>query len=72
MMSLKRGWFVESKPSSSMAAKSFPRAGSHFCYESGAIENSKIRGTVVQILEGTEPAFKNRQSKYRLQQGALF
>jgi len=43
------------------------KAGSHFSYESGGIENPEIRGMVVQILEGTEPAFKNRQSKYRLQ-----
>jgi hypothetical protein len=55
-----------------MVAKSFSSAGSHFYYESGAIENLKIRGTVVQILEATEPALKNRQSKYRLQQGTLF
>lgn len=38
-----------------------------FEYESGAIEHSDIKKRVVQILEGTEPAFKNRQSKYRLQ-----
>lgn len=43
------------------------KAGSHFSYESGGIENPEIRGMVVQILEATEPAFKNRQSKYRLQ-----
>jgi predicted ATPase len=39
---------------------------SRFDYESGAIEEPSIKGRVVQILEGTEPAFKNRQSKYRL------
>jgi hypothetical protein len=39
---------------------------SRFSYEAGAIENPEIRERVVQILEGTEPAFKNRQSKYRL------
>lgn len=39
---------------------------SSFEYEAGAIECPEIRGRVVQILEGTEPAFKNRQSKYRL------
>ena len=38
-----------------------------FEYESGAIENPDIKSRVVEILEGTEPAFKNRQSKYRLQ-----
>lgn len=40
---------------------------SRFDYESGAIEEPSIKARVVQILEGTEPAFKNRQSKYRLQ-----
>lgn len=39
---------------------------SRFVYESGAIEHPDIKAMVVQILEGTEPAFKNRQSKYRL------
>lgn len=37
-----------------------------FDYEAGAIENPDIRKNVVKILEGTEPAFKNRQLKYRL------
>lgn len=39
---------------------------SRFEYRSGAIEHPEIRAIVVDILEGTEPAFKNRQSKYRL------
>lgn len=42
------------------------KSGSRFTYEAGAIENPSIREKVVQILEGTEPAFKNRQFKYRL------
>jgi ABC-type lipoprotein export system ATPase subunit len=42
------------------------KATSQFLYESGAIENSLIKDKVVQVLEGTEPAFKNRQSKYKL------
>ncbi|MDE3072309.1 MAG: ABC transporter [Pseudomonadota bacterium] len=42
------------------------KALSRFEYEAGAIERSEIKDRVVQILEGTEPAFKNRQSKYRL------
>lgn len=33
-------------------------------YESGAIENSKINKRVVTILEGTKPAFDNRNGKY--------
>lgn len=37
-----------------------------FNYESGGIENPEIRAKVVHILEGTEPAFKNRQTKYGL------
>ncbi|MBB6580934.1 TrlF family AAA-like ATPase [Ralstonia solanacearum] len=41
--------------------------GARFEYEAGAIEQPEIKNRVVQILEGTEPAFKNRQSKYRLQ-----
>lgn len=41
--------------------------GIRFEYEAGAIEQPEIKNRVVQILEGTEPAFKNRQSKYRLQ-----
>ena len=42
------------------------KAASRFEYEAGAIERPEIKDRVVQILEGTEPAFKNRQSKYRL------
>ncbi|WP_042626682.1 TrlF family AAA-like ATPase [Burkholderia plantarii] len=36
----------------------------HFRYASGAIENPEILSKVVSILEGTEPAFKNRSDKY--------
>lgn len=43
------------------------KANSRFIYESGAMENPAIASRVVEILEGTAPAFKNRQSKYRLQ-----
>ena len=42
------------------------KAASRFEYEAGAIEREQIKNRVVQILEGTEPAFKNRQMKYRL------
>jgi len=42
------------------------KAASRFEYEAGAIERDEIKSRVVQILEGTEPAFKNRQLKYRL------
>jgi hypothetical protein len=33
-------------------------------YLSGAIENPKINKAIVDILEGTMPAFQNRDSKY--------
>lgn len=36
-------------------------------YESGAIENPKINSIVLDILEGTEPAFINRRDKYMSQ-----
>ncbi|CAJ0802470.1 hypothetical protein LMG19083_03732 [Ralstonia psammae] len=42
------------------------KAAQSFKYVAGSIENPDIKAKVVQILEGTEPAFKNRQSKYRL------
>jgi wobble nucleotide-excising tRNase len=35
-------------------------------YLSGAIENPKINRAIVDILEGTMPAFHNRQDKYLL------
>lgn len=35
-----------------------------FAYESGAIENPAVLARVVNILEGTRPAFKNRSDKY--------
>lgn len=35
-------------------------------YVSGAIENPEINGIVLDILEGTEPAFQNRKSKYMI------
>ncbi|BBH54747.1 TrlF family AAA-like ATPase [Fluviispira sanaruensis] len=33
-------------------------------YDSGAIENPKIKEKIINVLEGTMPAFKNRQIKY--------
>jgi ABC-type lipoprotein export system ATPase subunit len=35
-----------------------------FSYMSGAIEAPEIKARVIEILEGTEPAFVNRQKKY--------
>ncbi len=38
--------------------------GNRLSYESGAIENPAINKAIVDILEGTRPAFDNRGSKY--------
>ena len=35
-------------------------------HASGAIESPDIRSLVITILEGTQPAFVNRQKKYGL------
>ena len=42
------------------------KATNTFSYISGGIESPVIKATVVEILEGTEPAFKNRKRKYGL------
>lgn len=42
------------------------KANNLFGYISGAIESSEIKARVVEILEGTEPAFVNRKRKYGL------
>lgn len=42
------------------------KATSTFDYVSGGIESPTIKAKVVEILEGTEPAFKNRRQKYGL------
>lgn len=42
------------------------KATNTFNYISGAIESPFIKSKVVEILEGTEPAFKNRKQKYGL------
>ena len=36
-------------------------------YDSGSIESPAINKAIVDILEGTMPAFKNRDSKYLIQ-----
>lgn len=38
-----------------------------FSYVSGAIESPEIKARVIEILEGTRPAFDNRKRKYGLQ-----
>lgn len=40
------------------------KAARSFDYASGSIESPALRAKVVEILEGTEPAFKNRMHKY--------
>ena len=35
-------------------------------YKSGSIENSEINKKIVDVLEGTMPAFSNRESKYAI------
>jgi ABC-type lipoprotein export system ATPase subunit len=42
------------------------KANNLFRYISGAIESLEIKARVVEILEGTEPAFVNRKRKYGL------
>ncbi len=42
------------------------KAASAFNYVSGGIESPAIKAKVVEILEGTEPAFRNRKQKYGL------
>jgi ABC-type lipoprotein export system ATPase subunit len=42
------------------------KATNTFNYISGGIESPVIKAKVVEILEGTEPAFKNRKQKYGL------
>lgn len=42
------------------------KAKNTFSYISGGIESPIIKAKVVEILEGTEPAFKNRKQKYGL------
>lgn len=40
------------------------KGGSKISYVAGSIENSLINGRVVDVLEGTMPAFNNRRVKY--------
>ena len=40
------------------------KAGKRFTYISGAIESAPIKERVIEILEGTQPAFDNRKRKY--------
>lgn len=40
------------------------KANKRFTYISGAIESPEIKARVIEILEGTQPAFVNRQRKY--------
>jgi len=40
------------------------KSGSEICYSAGAIENPALNLHVVNVLEGTKPAFNNRRGKY--------
>lgn len=40
------------------------KANKRFTYISGAIESPEIKARVIEILEGTRPAFVNRKQKY--------
>lgn len=43
----------------------FDRAGGYALrYQSGAIESMELNKSVLNVLEGTTPAFVNRQAKY--------
>ena len=42
------------------------KANKRFTYTSGAIESPEIKERVIEILEGTQPAFVNRKRKYCL------
>lgn len=42
------------------------KANNKVGYEVGSIENLQIRKRIIDILEGTKPAFTNRQDKYEL------
>jgi hypothetical protein len=41
--------------------------GEKVTYISGSIENLIINNRIIDILEGTKPAFKKRESKYFLE-----
>lgn len=40
------------------------KANKRFTYASGAIESPEIKARVIEVLEGTKPAFVNRKKKY--------
>ena len=41
------------------------KANKRFTYTSGAIESPEIKERVIEILEGTQPAFVNRKRKFK-------
>jgi len=40
--------------------------GNHIKYTTGAIEEKKINSLLVDVLEGTRPAFDSREAKYEV------
>jgi ABC-type lipoprotein export system ATPase subunit len=47
-------------------AAAFDKAACRITYTTGAIENPAINKRIVDILEGTRPAFDNRDAKYQV------
>jgi hypothetical protein len=45
--------------------------GNAITYQSGSIEDPTINKQLLDILEGTEPAFENRDSKYQRVKAAV-
>ena len=40
--------------------------GNEFCFISGGIEHPRINEQIVEVLEGTIPAFSLRKDKYQI------
>jgi ABC-type lipoprotein export system ATPase subunit len=53
-------------------AKFDKAAGNRITYTSGSLENAEITQLIVDVLEGTKPAFDLRDAKYRIMQAIQF
>jgi hypothetical protein len=51
---------------STYSLKLSKKDGNPVTYTSGSLENPDINQKVINVLEGTLPAFKNCESKYRI------
>jgi ABC-type lipoprotein export system ATPase subunit len=47
-----------------ISAKLDSKSGNRVSYRTGSIENPDINSELVRVLEGTMPAFRNRDGKY--------